>query len=364
LLLDWQQEQEPGMGAAEEIDASAASGGRLIAVGQNGDVNGAIWSSGNGRDWSPSTLPPTLGYLSLYDASANGDGFIAVGDFDSNGNQGGVALVSPDGRSWQIAVNAGVPNGSFRNVATAGSEAVISVVGNAGFQWSHDTGMTWGFSNDASDVKVADGLLDMISTDSDIWAFSSALGTRLAPVEMLQWEGTSWVSVGTIPGSAGVDKLKAAHGPLGWLVLGSIATRRSEYTVGWYSVDGQTWEQIPNPPFTFSDIFADDSGFIVAGKWLPQPSGCALDPAEYAGLSWTSTDGLKWTRMADNGWQSKWIDQLRRYNRTLIGIGIDYSNPADFGVGGIWTASLPPIATNNGPVPSNPPSPSGGGCGP
>jgi hypothetical protein len=145
-------------------------------------------------------------------------------------------------------------------------------------------------------------------------------------------------------------------------VLASVIQHQKSVALGWYSSDGQTWQPIPNPPFAVNDIFADDSGFIVAGQWLPKPSGCALDPAEYAGLSWTSTDGLTWTRMPDDGWQSKWIATLRRYNRTLIGIGIDYSSPLDFGVGAAWTADLPSLASNQGPVPSNPPSPGGGGC--
>jgi len=68
--------------------------------------------------------------------------------------------------------------------------------------------------------------------------------------------------------------------------------------------------------------------------------------------------------MPDEGWQSRWIEQLRRYGRTLVGIGIDYSGADDTGVGAIWTAKLPSLASNNGPVPSNPPSPTGGGCGP
>jgi hypothetical protein len=67
--------------------------------------------------------------------------------------------------------------------------------------------------------------------------------------------------------------------------------------------------------------------------------------------------------MPDEGWTSKWIEQLRRYNRTLIGIGIDYSGQNDEGVGAIWTAKLPDVASNAGPGPSNPPFPENTGCG-
>src|SRR5262245_52475701 len=47
LILDWQRSANPGMGSAEDIYASAASGNRVVAVGDNSDIDPVIWTTTN-----------------------------------------------------------------------------------------------------------------------------------------------------------------------------------------------------------------------------------------------------------------------------------------------------------------------------
>jgi hypothetical protein len=350
------------MGSAEDIYGSAASGDRVVAIGDNSSVDPVIWASTNGREWTVADLSFFPGYAQLNDVSAYQYGFMVVGSVDINSKNIPFVLKSNDGITWEFDQMPNLADGTFTNVASVGSTSVIYGNSNlqSGFVVSHDAGGSWGPLSDPDGVTT-NGLGALTATNDAFWAFSAASGSKPDIQVWRSTDGESWTVMGTIPGSARVEDLQVAEGPLGWVALGDN-TQKKQINYGWWSADGINWQASQNPPFAFSDVFADNAGFVDVGKWLPKPSGCALDPAEYAGVSWTSTDGLLWTRMPDEGWQSHWIEQLRRYNRTLIGIGIDYSGANDEGLGAIWTAKLPDIAANSGPTPSNPPTPGPGGC--
>jgi hypothetical protein len=367
LILDWQRSGDPGMGSAEDIYASAASGDRVVAVGDDSDANPVIWTTKNGTNWTLGDTSYLAGFTELNDVSAYDNGFVVVGNEELDTGQAPLVLKSSDGTTWQHDEYQNMADGNFAMVASVGSNVVIAGDSNgvSGLFVSHQDASNTTFSGPNNPLGIGTNGVEALTATSDaFWAFDPTNGTD-KPIEVWRSaDGDNWTDIGSIPGSAGVQDVHVANGPLGWVVTGDSYKKQKQVNYAWWSADGVTWQLSSNPPFAVSDIFADDSGFIIAGKWLPKPSGCALDPAEYAGVSWTSTDGLLWHRQSDDGWQSQWIEQLRRYNRTLIGIGIDYTSPDDTGVGAIWTAKLPSLATDNGPVPSNPPSPTGGGCGP
>jgi hypothetical protein len=358
------------MGSAEEIYASAASGGHFVVVGDNFNADAVIWESGNGRDWTTAELPSLPGYIELKDVAAMGNGFVAVGTQYDSGEPTGFVATSDDGRTWQINAASRVDGWQYEKVGVVDSTIVVSAEDfnftRTEFLVSTDGGATWGPLGDPNDV-AKNGLLDLVTTDTQFWAFGPESSAKQAQVEIwTSTDGQTWTTAGTLPNSAGAGstlELIATQGPRGWVVLAHANEHNKPVDFGWWSADGTSWQSAQNPPFAFDDVFADASGFVVVGKWLPQPAGCALDPADYQGASWTSTDGLLWTRMPDDGWKSQWIEQLRRFNRTLIGIGIDYTGSNDQGVGAIWTAKLPDVATNAGPGPSDPPIPENTGCG-
>jgi hypothetical protein len=361
LLLDWQRVGNPGLDAASDINGSAAAGGRFVAIGEDVDGNAVIWSSGDGRSWSKAALP-SLNELSLGDVAAMGNGFVAVGRVLGDSSSIGTVLTSADGQSWQLDDAATLPESYFAHVAVLGSTMMID--DQTDFQVSNDGGKTW--SQPALPSGMAQyGVLALTATDTDFWVFASTSGGGKNPPIGI-WrstDGQSWTSVGTLPGLTDAANLSVANGPLGWVAIGSTLTKSlKEVDYAWWSGDGVTWQAAQPAPFGVTDIFADDAGFIAVGNWYPNGSGCVLDPTQAEGVTFTSTDGLLWRRMPEDGWMSKFVEQLRRYNRTLIGIGVDYSQNED-GTGAVWTAKLPPIANDTGPEATNPPMPKEG-CGP
>ena len=365
LEIDWQQVQNPGLGAADEIIGSAAAGNRLVVIGGAVDNEHLIWTSGNGRDWSQADLPTVPGYLHLTDVTALGNGFLAVGATDDNdGNSTAVALTSTDGSAWQQLGSATLAGWTYENVAVVGSAIVVVADSSDGsqtaFVTSHDGGQTWSQPSDPDGALKYFGL-ELTATDTDFWEFAQADGS-LQP-EIAIWrstDGDTWTNVGTLPDSAGAARgaIHVANGPLGWVVM-APANGHHKKNFAWWSADGLSWQDAPQAPFGVEDIFADDAGFIAVGNWFPNGSGCAIDPTQAEGLTFTSTDGLLWRRMSEDGWMGNFIDELRRYGRTLIGIGLDFTQNNN-GAGAVWTAKLPDLSSDTGPVPTNPPMPKNG----
>ena len=364
LIVDWQRVSNPGLGSANEIAGSAAAGGHFVVVGARTDDEGVVWTSSNGRDWSEPTLPSVPGgYLQLFDVSGVGKGFIAVGDTsDDQGNTTAVALYSPDGTTWEQFNNADLSGWTYDQVAVVGSTIVLAASSNtgSGFVTSTDSGQTWSQPDDSSGPAKA-GVLELTATDTDFWAFTS---TTSGPAAIQVWrssDGSSWTSVGTIPDSAAAvnGRIEVADGPAGW-VLAAPANGNHKKDYVWTSADGATWQAVDPPPFGIQDMFGDTAGYIAVGLWYPNGTGCDTDSAQAEGVTFTSTDALHWRLMPYDGWMGMFIQQLRRYGRTLIGIGLDF-NSVDAGTGAVWTAKLPDTAQDPGPEPSFPPPP-GGGC--
>ncbi len=158
-MIDWQNVGNPGIGPASNIAASAAAGGRFVVVGEDGDVNPAIWISGNGRDWKAATLPTAEGFLSFADVIANGDGYIAVGTDYVDGSPQGVAYASSDGgRTWQLVAASG-EGWDYEHVAATGGTIVIAASGEHSAQHrfgvSHDGGQNWSIVN-AGDATASE----------------------------------------------------------------------------------------------------------------------------------------------------------------------------------------------------------------
>ena len=363
-MIDWQKVGNPGIGPAANITASAAAVGRIVVVGEDGDVNPAIWTSGNGLDWKAATLPATDGYLTFADVTTSRSTYIAVGTDYVDGSPQGLAFASTDGgRTWQSIAASG-DGWSYDRVATAGPTIAIAATdessGEHRFVVSHDGAATWTII-DAGDASASE-LFAFETNDEGFWAFTGNAASDSGEIGIWRsTDGESWTSAGTLPGSGGLASLTVANGPLGWVAAGDANRGKKQVPLAWWSADGSAWQSSDTPPFDVSDVFADDAGFIAVGHYYPNSTGCALDESEAVGLTWTSPDGLLWRRQSEDGWQGQFIQQLRRYNRTLIGIGIDWSS-ADEGVAAVWSADLPHSSSDAGPVPSNPPL-KNNGCG-
>jgi hypothetical protein len=121
-----------------------------------------------------------------------------------------------------------------------------------------------------------------------------------------EWRGLSWSAPGVISDSNGINDIVAWNG--GFIGVGFVpVTSASEQVAFWSSPDGTTWTlmSIDETPFAggaVSGLVVSDVQLVAWGT-LGQPTctgegeGMTCDPTPV--MLWTSTDGAKWTQVAD-----------------------------------------------------------------
>ena len=142
-------------------------------------------------------------------------------------------------------------------------------------------------------------------------AIPSAVPSAVLPVTG-EWRGLSWSATAVIPDSQyGINDIVAWNG--GFVAVGFVpvpygsAESASEQVAFWRSPDGTTWthRSIDETPFAggaVSGLVVSDVQLVAWGT-LGQPTcngqgeGMTCDPTPV--MLWTSTDGAKWTRVAD-----------------------------------------------------------------
>ncbi len=298
--------------------AELPTNGRILATATNGSVllvsteTTPLLLTTNGTDWEL-VVDADVEYVSTMTSWAGG--FVAFGS---------AALISADGRDWQP-----VASESATNLAAT---VVVKV-----------------FAHGDRLVAITGGADSYNSGPLALWTST---------------DGQEWTKIGSLPGTRRVTTPVIAAGPLGWVMTGSDLDADIRNYM-WWSADGLTWQEVTAPVGPVSDLLADDLGFVAVG-FLFVGTGCALDPWDIQGLSWTSLDGRSWTVMPQDDFLYQRIDHLFRDGRTLIGVGLIY-DPEE-GVhnnGGVWTGRLPPLApVGPGPTPAPTPTPDPGGCGP
>ena len=209
----------------------------------------------------------------------------------------------------------------------------------------------WSQPADTEGLFAAGSSLVLSTTDSDFWAIAQDPEGQGPIAIWRSTNGDTWTSAGKLPDSAGTgnDTLAVAHGPLGGLRrrLPRSSTKRTSHGG---RPTGPAGKRRRGHHAGVRNIFADDSRFIAVGYWWP--NGRSMDPGDEQGLTFASIDGLRWLQMPTQGWDGKDVGQLRRYNRTLIGIGQDFSGPDFNAEGAVWTAPLPQAA-DNGTLPAS-----------
>jgi hypothetical protein len=343
LKIQWQQAQSTGLGRPEAFPAGVHANGTFLVSSVAFNVGGRIWRSTDGRHWSLAwSGNDTPGFI-----VPGGPGFVAW----SSG-----ILLSTNGSSW-VQANSGVPqkllSSDFPQLGSVAGVVDAFPDSGQGF-WSSD-GHNWHAitSGPAHPVTLA-------ADATHLWALTGGRVFGAADSPVLVWvtsDGKHWTQSAQLPNSHRVSFLSAAFGPLGGVVIAGAKS--------WYSKDDVHWHVATNTPTLtakgrdFVDsVAADESGFIVAAH--RDPPGCVVDPAQRVALTWTSTTGNVWRKMSSKGWTGKEIDQLFINDRTLFGIGIDWSQDPSPGV--VWTAALPTVATDNAPPPAAITPPGNQGC--
>ena len=255
----------PGASAAEAAALSRSSG-KAVAVGwferEGGDVDGAVWTSSDGRAWqlagSDTNAFGGAGKQRLTAAAGGPRGFVALGHDDQDGRVTPAVWTSADGTSWRrVAGGAGHPFGErSRLFGVAVGAAGAVVVGTVGFGTGSDGAMWW-------------------SADGERWEQLSGDGAALGG-----------------PGEQQVNDVTATTS--GFVAVGyDLAPLQRRRAAVWTSRDGKTWQRALAPPRVDEDVGTDGVSVLdVAG------SGplVAIGGGGRTSAVWTSVDGIRWTR--------------------------------------------------------------------
>jgi hypothetical protein len=205
----WSQVTPAEMGGEHDqwaFDVVSSDAGTLVAGGEIawGDVRPRLWFSSDGDSWSsvdggPGAVFDETGEESIQAISPVGDGFVAVGWRDVDGELDGVAWYSPDGQSWER-----VDAPSIRGAGRQSLQSLTTVDGTlvaGGFLdngpgpaqptvWRSEDGQSWGAARGPLPLNQ-----DNRNASSDLSVRSITVsGTRLLASGGNQWRPHMWIS--------------------------------------------------------------------------------------------------------------------------------------------------------------------------
>ena len=337
-----------GLGDLHDLRWSARQGNRFVIVGAHNvtvdgeaDFQAAIWWSDDATTWHAATLPAGYGNggCCISDVAAGGPGFVAVG--------GGKPLWSTDGETWSEATANGLSASSSLITVGASATGLIALGyddSDKSIAFESADGKVW--SGDAATAQLL-GTSDVLFANGggNLLAFAIHPTAKNGQTTVWQMAGIDvWRELTMISGAVQA----AAYGPKGWLAVSDGAA--------WLSPHGVNWTQAPTGPKGYADAaLSDSAGFVVASEILPP--GCAIDESQIVGQTWTSVDGLDWTKMKQQ-WTGRWLNALFDLGSTVVGVGQAHQD-GEFGY--VRTADLPPTGRPATPtaVPTPTPNP---GC--
>ena len=197
--------------------------------------------------WERSEVPIAPAGIELWDVTAGGPGFIAVGGGFTEGAQVATAViwVSDDGRVWQS-----VP--LFGEAASGVPRAIAA---------------------------TADGYV--------------AVGSGCCPDEAAVWlspDGLSWQRLADEPGFAGTAMLGVTATPDGVVAVGCSAVMECMGGLAWTSPDGLAWSEPVILDMLPLGAASTSAGVLALGSSQPYEGDAALS---------TSDDGVTWTATTD-----------------------------------------------------------------
>jgi len=322
----------PGQQGSVQVTSLASDGAVQVAVG-SADGQAALWRRDGAGTWTLLTARPALHQNVILTSIAHGpDGWLAVGNVSSTGQpsnatvgstgQAPVVLTSTDGLTWTSAVgNAAFAGPGFTVNAVAANASGYVIVGEQVLN-NVPTDAMWFTSNLASWVRGGDTIASTVSSissgmsDSKIFAVAAtsagfvAVGTHNGcHTAWVTSDGQHWKSY-DIPKPGGTQDPLLNH----VAVLGDtvVATGDLGVKVGRIPLivvsknGGVSWQSTPignygafsGPQGTVTAITSDPNGFIAAGL--------IGVPGHQQAVTWTSPDGITWSRAtpATGGTQS------------------------------------------------------------
>jgi len=256
--VDGQSWQLHPMGNADDtfpLAMAVGADGTIVAVGRSGSAP-LSWTSRDGATWQdhPVAVLGTGSAERLTTVVASADGFLAGGSVGPELTDRHARFWrSRDGNTWRPVVDSpsGFANAEVTSIARLHDEFVaVGVVGGV----QHPTGSV---------------------------AWASADGTAWDRIDSPAFVGGRAVAVVAGPGSMGVA------------AVGSDLDDRE--ALAWISADGRTWTRAPGEPsrqfngkIRMTDVVEIGGTLVAVGNYAPLQRSTAI--------SWTSTDGLHWTK--------------------------------------------------------------------
>ena len=293
--------------------AVTAGGPGVVAVGVDGLLAGAVWTSPDGFVWS--RVPDDGGAFSAVSGTsvngvaAGGPGVVAVG-----GNDDGAAAVwtSADGIAWNLISNPAGSGGAMTTLRSviATDPGFIAVGGrfspDSGYGaavWNSADGVAWTSLPPTAETSPAGMGANMTAITAGGPGYVAVGRTHGEDADAAVWtstDGLTWTRVpddGTIFGGPGDQAIQAVGaGATGLVAVGYDTNSVEVGAAVWTSPDGLSWTRIPATLDTFGGVevrtldgvTGDGSGFVAVGA---VGSGSAI---------WESPDGTLWTRVPQN----------------------------------------------------------------
>jgi hypothetical protein len=296
----------PGQRGAVTVTSMMTAAGLTLAVG-TADGHPAIWRRASNGSWtleSAASLSAMAGSAGLTSVTHGPAGWIAVGATSGGSSTGPVVLASADGVRWQ-------PVTSLAAAAGAGTEFLGAAAGRSGYVvvgrqmvgsrtfavlwYSADLRSWTADNNDGLDGRLEASTANAIAATTDGFV---AVGSHGAVQSMwISSDGRHWRmdSVATPAGAASATLRSVAASGTRVVAGGYAATPAGDIPVAVVSTDdGGQWRQIvlqaPDGLGVVTALTATPDGFTAAG--VVGRSGSQQT------VTWTSPDGLAWSRPA------------------------------------------------------------------
>ena len=344
--LAWQRvgEQEALGGPGEQrMEAVTALSDGFVAVGSapdaGGGVDGAVWRSVDGREWSAVAAGSFAGPgdQRLVDVAAGPAGLVAVGTDGSSA----AAWTSPDGDAWTRAPH---DDSVFGGPGEQRMEAVTALPGGRGWVAvgtdGQGDGALWA-SPDATWGRVgADGLggpgdqvlLDVVAGPTGLVAVGTDGSSAAAWTSP---DAAAWTGTDLGPGRA-----TALAGSGTALVAVGSSGGEGEDAITWRSAEGTAWERVEG------DDLAGPLDQDLAGVTVGEEIIVAVGATDLGGgldaAPWTSTDAATWARSPHDegifgGDQAQRMADVASVGGLVVAVGWSGSSP-DSRDAAVWVA--------------------------
>ena len=307
-----------------------STGSAVLMAGTTGSTT-TVWSSTDGSTWTKISDPDafTLAGRRFVAQGMSDDGnggLVIVGNSVGSGATDVVATAwySADGRTWSKAsVDAG-----------AGQEMIGGVAARPGGIVAAGNGIAW-FSTDGSSwqpeaMPAAEAFIPREVGAWDGGFAIVALASGAATTRSAVWyspTGTTWTQASTV--LDGFDARGIAGSGKRVMVVGSDTSDTAEgLAVSWTSTDGDKWTKATAPTTqttaAIDGVTVLDGSFVAVGAPEPTASNTG-EPSQTPATedTWISDDGLGWLSLSTTG------DPLPRGHVSSVGGQLVLAGPGD-----------------------------------